>query len=176
MARLLGVLTAALLLVPAGADAQGRPQTREGFFASFGFGYGSLGCKDCVDRISGGAFYLVLGGALSQKLTLGGEVTAWGRSEDGATLTFGSVGPVIRFYPSPTGGFYLKGGVGLATLELDAGIFSGNTTGGGLVLGLGYDGRVGRNFSLTPFFDLVSGAFDGGTANSVHFGLGFSFH
>jgi hypothetical protein len=176
MKRLLTVLFAALLLLPSAAAAQGRPQTRDGFFASFGFGYGSLGCKDCVDRIGGGAFYLVLGGTLSQKLTLGGEVTAWGRNENDATLSFGSVGPVIRFYPSATGGFYLKGGVGVATLELDAGIFSGNTTGAGLVLGVGYDGRVGRNFSLTPFFDLVSATFDGGTVNSAQFGLGFSFH
>lgn len=176
MSRVTPLLAVAALLASTSVHAQGRPQTREGFFISFGLGYGSLGCEDCADRVSGGSGYLALGGTLSQKVTLGGEVTGWGKSENDVTLTFGTVGPVIRFYPSATGGFFLKGGVGLATLELDLGQFSGTATGAGLVLGLGYDGRVGRNFSLTPFFDLVSGTFDGGTVNSVHFGLGFSFH
>lgn len=162
-------------LAPA-AVAQARPQTREGFWASFGFGYGSLGCEDCVDRISGSAAYVRLGGTLSRRVLLGGEITGWAKSERGATLAFTTFGPVVVFYPSARGGFYLKGGTGVASLDLDAGRFSGDATGGALVLGLGYDGRVGRSFSLTPFLDIVSAAFDDGTVNSLHFGLGFTFH
>ena len=113
---------------------------------------------------------------LGAAILIGGELNGWARSENDVTLSFGTAGPVIYFYPSATGGFYLKGGAGLASLELDIGSFSGNTTGFGVVLGLGFDGRVGRNFSLTPFLDFVGGDFDDGNINTVHLGLGFTFH
>jgi len=54
--------------------------------------------------------------------------------------------------------------------------FSGNDNGLGVTFGLGYDARVARNFSLTPFVDFVGGSFDGYSVNSAHIGLGFSFH
>ncbi|MEZ4586614.1 MAG: hypothetical protein R2909_09470 [Gemmatimonadales bacterium] len=173
----LGLLLAVVAVgfAPA-AEAQGHAQTREGFWIGFGFGYGTLGCQDCDERIGGGAGYLRMGGSLSQHVLIGGEVTGWARSEDDATLSFGVVGPVIVFYPSATGGFYLKGSIGAASLRLDLGPFSGTDNGIGASFGLGYDARVARNFSLTPFVDLVGGRFDGYNVNSAHVGLGFSFH
>ena len=107
----------ALLLIAAfnaPAAAQGNPQTREGFWISFGVGFGSLGCDDCDERQGGTNGYLRMGGTLSQKLLIGGEVNAWTKSEDGASLTVSNFGPVLYFYPSPAGGFFLKGGLGLS--------------------------------------------------------------
>lgn len=177
MTRLLLLLSVGLTVTAAElAEAQAHPQVREGFWASFGFGYGSLGCEDCDGRTAGGAGYLRLGGTLSRRVLLGGEVTAWSRTENDATLSLAVIGPVLVFYPGASGGFYLKASLGAANLVLDAGRFSDDTQGGALVLGIGYDGRVGRKFSLTPFLDFVSGRFDGGDVNTVHFGLGFTFH
>jgi hypothetical protein len=170
--------TLAVLFLAASASAgfaQGNPQTREGFWISFGFGYSSLGCENCNDRVSGTGGYLRMGGTLSQRLLLGGEANGWSKSQGNTTLTVGNVGPVLLFYPSATSGFYLKGGLGLSTAELDLGGFSGEETGAGITLGLGYDARVGRGFALTPYFDILSSSFDGGSVNMVAFGLGFTW-
>ena len=53
---------------------------------------------------------------------------------------------------------------------------SDNETGSGAVLGLRYDARVGRNFSLTPYVRFMAGSFDAGSANVVQYGLGFTWH
>jgi len=168
----------ALLLIAtlaAPAEAQGNPQTREGFWISFGFGFGSLGCDDCDERQGGTNGYLRMGGTLSQKLLIGGEANVWTKSESGATLTVSNVGPVLFFYPNPTGGLFLKGGLGLSNVELELGNFSVDESGVGLTLGLGYDARVGRNFALTPYFDLLTSSYDGGSFNQIAFGLGFTW-
>lgn len=168
----LALLVSATVLV----EAQERPQTREGFWIGFGFGYGSLGCEDCEERSGSAAGFLRMGGTLNRRWLIGGEIEAWSKNEAGATLSYTNVGPVVLFYPSATNGFFLKGGVSLATLELEAGGFSGEETGAGLTLGLGYDGRVARSFSLTPYFNMSTGSFDGGTANMFQFGLSFTWH
>jgi hypothetical protein len=164
-----------LVTTTGSAAAQGNPQTREGFWINFGFGIGSLGCDDCDDRVNGTTAHLRMGGTLSQRLLLGGEVNAWAKEEAGVTLSVAHVVPVLIFYPDANGGFYLKGGLGLTAVELDVGAISGEENGIGLILGLGYDARVGRNFALTPFFDIAVSQLDGGSLNRYSFGLGFTW-
>ncbi|NOT06667.1 MAG: hypothetical protein HOP28_00520 [Gemmatimonadales bacterium] len=159
------------------AQSESRPQTRNGFWIGFGLGYGSLGCEDCDDRAGAGSAYFKLGGTVSQRLLIGGEFNGWTKKESGVTLSYSHASGVVYFYPSARGGLYLKGGAGIATIRLDAGPFGdGSTTGAGIILGIGYDARVGRNFSLTPYFNMMGGSFDGGSANMAQFGLGFSWH
>jgi hypothetical protein len=169
----LALLLIATLARP--AAAQGNPQTREGFWISFGFGFGSLSCDECDEREGGTNGYLRMGGTLSQKLLIGGEANIWTKSEGGATLTVSNVGPILTFYPSPMGGFFFKGGLGLSNVELELGNFAVDESGVGLTLGVGYDARVGRNFSLTPYFDILTSSYDGGSFNQVAFGLGFTW-
>jgi hypothetical protein len=171
----LALALAAMLSLPAGA--QGNPQTREGFFISFGFGAGSLGCDDCndEDRLTGVNAYLRLGGTLSQRLLIGGEINGWTKTENDVTLSVNNVGPVLLFYPSANGGLYLKGGLGLASASLDLGNLEFEDSGVGITLGLGWDARVGRNFALTPYFDILSSSFDDFSVNQVAFGLGFTW-
>jgi hypothetical protein len=157
------------------AAAQSNPQTREGFFISFGLGFGSLSCDDCDEREGGTNVYLRMGGTLSQKLLIGGEVNAWSKSEDGATLTVANIGPVFYFYPDANGGFFLKGGIGIANTSVELGNFKVEETGVGLTLGLGFDARVGKNFALTPYFDILTSGYNGGSFNQVAFGLGFTW-
>lgn len=173
------VSVAALLLsLPVSSlTAQTKPQTREGFWINFGLGAGSLGCEECTDRSNGFSGQLSMGGTISPRLLIGGSSNGWTKTEDGATLTMGSLAAIVRFYPSATGGFFLNGGLGLATLDVDLGVFgSDNATGASAIIGIGYDARVGKNFSLTPYLNSIGGSFDGGTANFVQFGLGFSWH
>ena len=150
---------------------------RQGFWFNGGLGFGSLGCDDCGGRegsLSGG---LALGGTLGPKVLLGGGTTGWTKSEGGVTLTVGTLVALIRFYPSSTGGFFLLGGLGLGTIHAQVdGFGSESETGAGALLGLGYDIRVGRNVSLTPFWNGFAVRTSDADANVGQLGLGMTLH
>jgi hypothetical protein len=182
MARSIAVLGIALLAVaalPTGVDAQ-NPQTHQGFFIGFGLGVGSFGVEDGDERETGGAAHLTLGGTLTPQVLLGGEFTGWTKEEGGARVSHTNVTAVVQFYPIAGGGLFLKGGIGGSTLSISGS--SGNVsitiddTGLGATAGLGYDIRVGSNFSITPYGLFVWGSFDGGSANHVQGGLGVTWH
>jgi hypothetical protein len=59
---------------------------------------------------------------------------------------------------------------------VDDGISSADDSGFGLLGGVGYDLRVGRNLSITPVANWFRGGFDGGSANVLQFGLGVTSH
>ena len=46
----------------------------------------------------------------------------------------------------------------------------------GAILGIGYDIRLGKNFSLTPYLNGVGASFDGDGLNVSQIGIGFSWH
>lgn len=189
---LLAVLGALTLGVARQAAAQ-HPQTREGFWIGFGFGYGTASLtNDTIRAVGGGSResgatgFLKLGGTLSKSVLLGGEVNAWVKSDSGVTAELGNVSAAVYFYPAPANGFFLKGGVGFASTRFHN---SGTATasGFGFLAGVGYDVRVGRNISLTPVANFYFGS-DGdlkenGTTldtgyrhNVFDFGLGITFH
>jgi hypothetical protein len=67
--------------------------------------------------------------------------------------------------------------VGYSTLQLDDDSFGdASDSGFGLLAGLGYDVRVGRNLSITPVANWFRGGFDGASANVLQFGLGVTSH
>lgn len=175
MVRSMVVLGIALLGMPQMSAAQ--EHERDGFWFSAGLGYGTLGCQDCAGREGGLSGNLGLGGTLSQKVLLGVATHGWTKSEQGVTLTAGTLTAAIRFYPSATGGFFLNGGLGVGLVELDVSGF-GNTseTGFGAVVGLGYDIRVGSNVSLTPFLNGIGLTFSDGDANFGQTGLAITVH
>jgi hypothetical protein len=113
---------------------------------------------------------------VSPRILLGGQSAAWVKEEGGVTLSVTSLAPVIMFYPSETSGFWLLGGIGLTRVELEIGGFSGSSSAGGLVLGLGYDARVGDNFSIAPFANAYAGDFDAGMIDVFMLGLGVTWH
>lgn len=176
LSRCLAVLTAlALVLVPA-ASAQGTAPIREGFWIGFGLGYGSLGfdCTGCGSEREGAlSGYLKLGGTLSPKLLLGGETNGWTKDDQGTTVTAGNASAVIYFYPSPAGGFFLRGGLGFATLSI--GGFDESGVGG--VIGTGFDIRMGPKTSITPVFNFNFGSLsDGVSQNVIQLAVGVTFH
>ncbi len=157
------------------AWAQQHPQTREGFWIGFGFGYGSLGfsCSGCSGTEGAPSGYLKLGGTLSPNLLIGGETDGWTKSVSGTTLTAGNASLALYYYPQATGGFFLRGGVGVA--ELSGG--GSSETGFGFVTGVGYDVRVARNTSITPVANFNWGAPESGVKQHVfQIALGITFH
>ena len=175
------VLTAALLAVPQGAEAQAEAAARDGFFIGFGLGGGSFGCSECSNRESGFAGHLKLGGTVSPQLLLGAESSVWTKEmEGGVRFTHANLSALAQFYPSVAAGFFLRGGIGISTLEVsasDGGVsVSASDTGLGLSAGLGYDIRVGQNFSISPYGTFDWGNFDGGSANNFQLGIGVTWH
>jgi hypothetical protein len=165
---------------------------REGFWIGFGLGGGSIGssCPSCgTDRTSGVTGFLRLGGTLSQHVLLGGEVDGWGRSQNGVTGSMGFGSFVASIYPSGRGAFFLQLGLGGMTYTEDDGIDKVTATAPAGSLGLGYDIRVGRMLSITPFLNAlassaVSFQVNGVSVpsgedirlNLVHLGIGLTWH
>ena len=167
--RAIGFSAFFAVLLAGSASAQ-KAQTRQGFWIGGGLGYGSLGCDGC-DRVGAPSGYLKLGGTLRQNILLGVETNGWTKSELGNRLTMGNVSGAIYWYPM-TNGMFVKAGAGYSVL--DSGIAS--TSGFGLLGGVGYDVRVGRNLSITPVANWFRGSFDGGSANVLQIGMGVTSH
>jgi hypothetical protein len=157
-------------------SAQSKPQVREGFWITVGAGGGTFGCDDCDDREGGATAQIALGGTLSQRLQLGASINAWSKEEDGVTFTQSGVMALVKFYPSATGGFFVQAGLGIGRLEASSGRITVSEDGGSAILGLGYDWRVARNFSITPFLNGVAGSFDGNGANFNQLGISLTWH
>lgn len=155
-----GVLALLWLTTPAKAAAQ----DRAGFWFGIGAGFGSAGvsCDDCgnLDRENSGAGYLKLGWTLSQQALVGIEVNGWSKHDTSdpnfkAAIKLYNVSGTLTYYPQPSSGLFLKGGVGSAIIDVDLKGLSTSTTldlgkGFGFLLGAGYDIPVWRRVSLTP--------------------------
>lgn len=168
-------MCAALAATVPGAAAAQHPQVRNGFWIGFGLGYGSFGIEDCdgCGREGGFAGNFRLGGSLGDRWLLGFESNGWIEEEFDTSILVSSSTATVYFYPVASGGLHLKGGLGLAHLDVED---VGDETGLGVLLGAGYDVRIGRNTSLVPFAGWTFGDFEGGSTNVLHFGIGFTFH
>jgi hypothetical protein len=191
-----GVLAAAaiLLLGGGGAAAQGTPRGlvevkdhgRHGFWGALGVGAGG----EAFDLRDGagysGELYrptvsLRLGGTPNRFLRLGGEIQGWIDDQGSRTESLTSLLFITQFYPAPTTGLYLKGGVGLGRSEVDFddGFGVGDTGFAGL-LGAGWEVRVGRRLYLNPAVDLIQHRYTGRGGDRyreriVNFGIGVLF-
>lgn len=184
------------LFVAAPLSAQGHPQTRQGFTISFGLGGGAADftCEGCAgEREWGPTIYLQLGGTPRPNLVLGGEINGWSRTYDletggDGTFTVSTATFVVQYYPQVNSGLFLNGGIGFGSVAADidipgVGSSESSTTGFGFQAGLGYDIRLARNFSLTPYakyFATVGGEWEDTSekfnGNVFHVGLGFTWH
>lgn len=188
MNRFVGTLVSFVLLlgvVAAPASAQ-RTAVHDGFWISFGLGGGSAFGDDAFEGDSkfGGAGFLRMGGTLSQQLQIGGELIGWGTDQDNTHIGRGALMFTTMYYPSPKGGFYLKGSAGFAgrSSEREAVIggeiatFGDDQGGIGLGAGLGFDIQLARNFFLTPALDFVYTGTEGNGASLLLFTVGATWH
>ena len=153
---------------------------RSGFWFKFGIGPAEgnvqCGCPLGVNLTdndpwngggSAGSFTIAVGGTPNSKLQLGAELSQWGRSVviDGeeSTSTIGMISFISKYYPSASGNFFLKGGVGVGTSVLERELGSRENTfkleasGLGLQFGLGFDILLGKQkkTALTPYINLT---------------------
>jgi hypothetical protein len=186
------ILLAALAPGSPVADAiaqtpEGLVEVREGGRRGFWFGLGIGAGGQSYDLQPGAGYSDVLyrptisfrlGGTVSQRLRLGGEVLSWINENGPAVESLSSALFVAQVYPVTSAGLYLKGGVGIGrnAVDFEDGHGTGDTGFAGLV-GAGYELRVGRRIYLNPVIDFVGHQYSdrfGGNyrARLVNFGLG----
>ncbi len=188
-------MLALALGLAADASAQGRRSTlreihrnyREGFWFSAGIGAGNeaYDLKGVTggfgDDVTGPSLMVKLGGTVSQSFLLGGELYGWTWNDSfDLDETLASAMLIGQWYPAARGGFFVKGGLGIAHFEqTTGGRFStllDEETGFGAVLGAGYDIRVGRNISITPTLDLYGHSYNDWRERIVNLGVSVTFH
>lgn len=188
------------LLLSTSLSAQDRPvQEHRGLWGGFGIG-GGVNLSDTFEdgSIWGVSGYGRIGGTLNQRVLLAGESSGWLGSRDGVDYTRGNLSLIMLFYPSPRGGLFLKGGVGVgyvttsisSSTTIDGVFYTSSVSqskgGFGATAGLGFDVRLGRNIYLVPEVDwflqvvgsensAVFGALPG-TNNQIAFSLGLVWH
>ncbi|HEY0929772.1 MAG TPA: hypothetical protein VGE27_07610 [Gemmatimonas sp.] len=174
--RLAAIAAVALSASTSTLSAQGHPQTRQGFWLTAGLGAGSRGCEGCDDRRGGVVGQLALGGTISPRFQLGASYNLWTREDDGVTGSQSGLMALAKFYPAARGGFFMQGGLGVGQLKTQRRNVSVTEDGTSALIGVGYDLRVARNFSVTPFANLVGGQFDGNSANFNQLGFSLTWH
>ena len=159
---------AAALAVGSQPLAAQRSSPRRGPWLGFGAGAGSarVSCPICQrGRDTGFSGYFRLGATVNQNLLLGAEVNGfYSRRDGGADELLGLFGAVAYLYPGPESGFYVKGGVGLVAYRLDDDTDALTYRAPGVQLGVGYELRLNRALSVTPYVNAM-----GSTAGSIRF-------
>jgi len=163
--RAFWALVGTLTLSAAQLGSAQEPRTRHGFWGAFGLGYGanslscSGGCTFNSDAKGGGVTASIkLGGTPKPSVRLGGEVNVWVKDVgSGVTETVGNISAAVYLYPAPRRGFFVKGGVGLASFQLSQGNSSVSADGLGFLAGLGYDIRLSNKVSLSPIANIYFG-------------------
>ena len=136
------------------------------------------------DREWGGAGNLRLGGAIKNNLLLGAESSAWAKDENGTNVSLSTVALAVTYYPVADQGFFLRGGMGLASSSVEIEESNGfklskDETGFGLVGAMGYEWRLTGKFALGPQVEFVYLNIGGDlvdTANFFDVTLGFNWY
>lgn len=179
--RILATMAVLAVGVAASAQAQSHPQTRQGFWIGFGLGAGQAtpDCGTCsnLDAGTGGSGYLRLGGRLNNSWLLGGESNSWVGTIDDNTggpstdVVAGFIAAAAYFYPNPASGLFIKGGLGFYNFSGDDGTDDYASSAPMILLGLGYDIRVGRMISITPVLTILQSGEGDLEVNSVASGV-----
>jgi len=140
------------------------------FGGGAGLGMANADCDECrgdSDRENSGVLYLRGGVAINPHVLLGGEFNLWGKKETGVlgaenSIKMYNLTGTVTFYPQ-TEGFFVNFGAGLAFVGLDSTVGNANLSidlgkGFGVLLGTGYDIRVGDHIAVTPAVQYWYGA------------------
>jgi hypothetical protein len=163
--RTLLVSFIALLLCASNLEAQQR-QEHIFFWLSLGAGAG-VNVSDELEgeRSLGGAGYLRVGGAITQRVLIGVEFLAWARRHeaeavvDPFTMQRSNASILLMFYPSDMGGLFLKAGASGAWIDIEESGTKVREQGTGARAGIGYDIRLGHLY-LTPNLDWMFQTFE----------------
>ncbi len=185
-ARKLAVsLSVALLafLTASTARAGSYPHERDGVVLGFNLGGGSAGINVTgLDSNREGGFggNFRVGYAFSPQVAAGLEGNMWTKNVDNETWTFSVGGPALTYYPGGTG-FFVRGGVGVGTVDysFDQGgvTISSSDDGFGFLVATGYEWRLGHKFALGPEFDYAHARVnDDLSMNYFNFTMGLNWY
>ncbi len=180
----LGLL--ALVVSSSPLDAQEEAaDRRHGFWISGGIGGGVNTASLSINERRGGvAGYIRAGGAPSGHVVIGTELVGWATERNEIVTSRGNITIFVQYYPSTTGGLFVKGGLGGAgvavTTSVSAGTLVESTEGFGMTLGGGYEFPISRIASITTNIDWVFQVLDdrsGGadTSSLFLFTIGLTF-
>jgi hypothetical protein len=103
---------------------------------------------------------------------IGVGTTGFAKSIDGETFSVGTLDARVRFYPMRESGFNLTTGLGLGSMS-----YAGDSElGVGVMLGVGWDIRVAKNVSLSPFWNGFAMRNSNVDANVGQIGIGITIH
>lgn len=142
----------------------------------FGLGTGSMGCEGCRIRKTGGAGMLAIGKTFTPRFQLGGIVDMGMMETDGLEISLGTIAALARFYPMAKGGFFLQSGIGVASLQVSGSAGSGSDDGTAFLGGIGYDIRIRKNMSITPYLSHIASSFKDGEMNQNQIGVALTWH
>lgn len=150
---------------------------RRGAWVSAGLGTGSFSCDDCPGSVSALAGSVGAGVALSKTVAVGLMLNGWSKEESGATLSMGTAVIGIRAHPWARRGFFVQAGLGVGRIRgEDGGIIEFSQNGGSALLGIGYDIRLSRTVSLTPFYQGFATVTDNLDGTVGMLGIGLTVH
>lgn len=174
----LGALFLVAFSSPASAQEESRGNNRNGLWGGLGLGYGILGVLDCpssfgCDTDGGLSGNARIGFTPSPSFRVALGSNSWVNTGDGNSSMLGVYSAQGLFYPGAKD-LFLLGGAGLALATCDG---CDTETGGGFVLGLGYDIPINRSGSLalTPYANWVVTTLDF-NPYVLQFGLGLTFN
>jgi hypothetical protein len=136
-----------------------------GFHASIGVGMGqsTTHCLSCSvsARTSGPTLTMRFGGALAPNVVLSAEYTAQAQTSDLTTAVALWTSLVVQWYPRARQGFFVNAGGGFALHNEDIPPTEATSdvqitvVEWGYQFGAGYDIRMSRGSSITPFADVL---------------------
>lgn len=159
------------------------PHERDGIVLGFNAGGGSAGIDVNgvnSDREGGFGGNFRVGYAFNPQVALGLEGNMWTKEVENERWTFSVGGPAVTYYPGATG-FFVRGGVGVGTVDysFDSGgvTVSSSDDGFGFLVATGYEWRLGRKFALGPEFDYAHAKVnDNLSMNYFNFTMGLNWY
>ncbi|MGH7459497.1 MAG: hypothetical protein ACREMA_00535 [Longimicrobiales bacterium] len=147
--------------MPSAARAQTNGPGDVWISAGAGGGWSRVACAICrVQRNLGPTGYLRFGANVRPGLLLGAEGNVWTRVPgDDEREWVGAFSAVGYLYPRANGALYVKGGLGYLTYRSSAEDDDLTLGSVGVVLGAGYEFRVGSSLLLTNYVNLHASSF-----------------
>ena len=179
--RVAGVLSAVVCafgVFASSAHSQSTAPRHSGVWLSFGMGAGGLSCFSCSEPdgtnwpgVGGGGFFAV-GGTVSRRLLVGGEITVGFRLNIDEPIPGGTapqagvnlISAIAQYYPTSRG-FHVVAGPALGVASITGGGNLIEAPGYGVLLGAGYDLRIARNYAITLSVRLGQMLSDGATGD-----------
>jgi hypothetical protein len=159
--RSLGLVLALTSALSVPLAAQRGTERHHGLWFSGGLGYGSaiVTCGDCVGakREDGVSGFIAFGGTPNPQLLVGAQSVGWTKSEQGVSVTLGTLAFLAQWYPMREGNFFVKGGAGISGYHASGFGQTDDHYGFGMLGGIGYDLPVSAKLSITPVLSYSAG-------------------